>query len=323
MGVLAKLSRAYSARSTLAERGVLGMNQRNIDYIGRYNPRKLFPLVDDKLQTKQLALQAGVAVPSLIAVVAEQHSVCNLRQLLANHSGFCIKPAKGSGGKGILVVARRDRDDFYKTSGEKISLADIERHVSNILAGLFSLGGASDTAIIEELIEFDRSFEGYSYEGVPDARVIIFKGYPVMAMMRLSTHASQGKANLHQGAVGVGLDIASGQAVRAVQYDQPVTVHPDTGKDLLTLKVPQWRRVLELASSCYEMCGLGYIGADLVLDRQSGPLLLELNARPGLTIQVANGCGLQPRLKYIEGIHSSAHSIGERVDIAQREIAKL
>jgi alpha-L-glutamate ligase-like protein len=319
----AKVCRAYTARSILRANGVLGMNQRNIDFIAGYNPRRLFPLVDDKLQTKTLAESAGVAVPRLIGVVREQHDVRDLADLLAAHDSFCIKPAKGSGGKGILVIVRSDQDGFYKPSGEVVSLSDIERHVSNVLAGLFSLGGSNDVALIEALIQFDNCFDGYSYEGVPDVRVIIFQGYPVMAMMRLSTHDSQGKANLHQGAVGVGLDIATGKAVRAVQFDQPVTHHPDTGKDLLSLEVPQWQCLLELASSCYEMCGLGYLGADLVLDRERGPLLLELNARPGLTIQVANNKGLLPRLKAVTAYAKAKKPMLERVEYAQTVLSKL
>jgi alpha-L-glutamate ligase-like protein len=140
----------------------------------------------------------------------------------------------------------------------------------------------------------------YTYEGVPDIRVIVFKGYPVMAMMRLSTAASDGKANLHQGAVGVGLNIATGAALRAVQFDRPCFSHPDTGHDLASLVVPQWETLLNLAAGCYEMTGLGYLGTDMVLDRQHGPMLLELNARPGLAIQMTNGEGLRRRLDLIE-----------------------
>lgn len=157
-------------------------------------------------------------------------------------------------------------------------------------------------AIIESLIEFDDCFTGYTYEGVPDTRVIVFKGFPVMAMMRLSTSDSNGKANLHQGAVGVGLDIGDGSALKAVQFDRPILLHPDTGTNLHSLQVPHWEQLLNLAASCYEMSGLGYLGTDIVLDRQKGPMLLELNARPGLSIQVANGEGLVPRLRQIEAL---------------------
>ena len=297
----------------LAQKGVLGMNRRNISYISRYNPRRLYPLVDDKLRTKQLALGAGITTPDLLGVIREQHEVNDLGKLIENIPGFCIKPAHGSGGKGILVILRRDDEGYHKTNGQVVNIADLERHVSNILAGLFSLGGRADVAIIESLIEFDDCFTGYTYEGVPDTRVIVFKGFPVMAMMRLSTSDSKGKANLHQGAVGVGLDIGNGSALHAVQFDRPILLHPDTGTNLHSLKVPHWEQLLTLAASCYEMSGLGYLGTDIVLDRQKGPMLLELNARPGLSIQVANGEGLVPRLRKIEALGNR-----HRMNVQQR-----
>ena len=46
--------------------------------------------------------------------------------------------------------------------------------------------------------------------------------------------------------------------------------------------------------------GLGYIGVDIVVDVNEGPMLLEANARPGLAIQIANGRGLLPRLEAID-----------------------
>ncbi|MCW8994347.1 MAG: alpha-L-glutamate ligase-like protein, partial [Psychromonas sp.] len=193
---------------------------------------------------------------------------------------------------------------------------------TNILAGLFSLGGSLDVAVIEALIQFDSAFDNFSFEGVPDVRVIVFKGFPVMAMMRLSTAASDGKANLHQGAVGVGIDIATGKALHAVQFDQPIEYHPDTKKKLTTLTIPKWQRLLYLASSCYEMSGMGYLGTDMVLDRHLGPMLLELNARPGLAIQIANGQGLLPRLKLIEKLADKHNmSVDERISFCQKHFS--
>ena len=165
-------------------------------------------------------------------------------------------------------------------------------------------------------IHFDNVFDGYSFEGVPDTRVIIFKGFPVMSMMRLSTASSDGKANLHQGAVGVGICLRTGRAVRGVQYNQPLRHHPDTNKDLFDLQVPHWLKLLNLAASCYEMSGLGYIGTDMVLDKKRGPMLLELNARPGLSIQIANAAGLLPRLRQIEKLGNVKMSVEERVAYA-------
>ncbi|QDF67026.1 alpha-L-glutamate ligase-like protein [Shewanella sp. SNU WT4] len=297
--------------------GVLSMNKRNIDYISRYNPRKFYKRVDDKLITKQLALANNIAVPDLIGVIAQQHQIASIPAMLAGHDGFVIKPSKGSGGKGILVITQVANGHFYKPSGQEVTPNEIDRHASNILSGLFSLGGKSDVAIVEGLIQFDPVFDGFSYEGVPDIRLIVFKGYPVMGMLRLSTSASDGKANLHQGAVGVGLDITTGRGIRAVQFNQPIVHHPDTGLDLVKIQVPHWDTLLHTASSAYEMSELGYLGTDMVLDKNRGPLMLELNARPGLAIQIANGIGILPRLQHVESLRGKPLSVEERVAYAK------
>jgi len=302
--------------SELRKRGVMGMNQRNFSYIARYNDRKHYPNVDDKLKTKVLALEHGLAVPNLLGVVKYQHDVKNVFDILNHHKGFCIKPAKGSGGKGILVIIASDEKGYKKPNGTIVSKDEIIRHISNILAGLFSLGGTADTAVIEALIEFDPIFKGLSHEGVPDIRMIIFKGYPVMSMLRLATHNSDGKANLHQGAVGVGLEISSGKARSAVQFDRLINKHPDTEKVLSEINISNWQNLLHLSASCYEVSGLGYLGADIVLDKNRGPLVLELNARPGLAIQTANRLGLLPRLKTIESLQQkSSPTIEKRIDL--------
>ncbi len=307
----------------LRRSGILGMNERNCWYIGRYNERRLYPLVDDKLKTKRIAEEAGIAVPPLLGVLESQHQVAHARTILDGLTDFVIKPAQGSGGKGILVVVEREHDHFIKPSGDRLSMMDVERHLSNILGGLYSLGGKPDVAVIEGRVEFDPVFNNYSYEGVPDIRVITFFGYPVMAMLRLATRASDGKANLHQGAVGVGIDLASGRGLNAVQFDRPVSHHPDTKIAFDQLVVPHWDTIMHLSSSCYEMTGLGYMGCDIVLDKHAGPLILELNARPGLAIQIANGTGLRPRLQQIEKIRHQNASVAERVAYSIREFGAL
>lgn len=297
----------------LKRAGVVGMNRRNVELIAQNNPRRLYPLVDDKLKTKQITQGHGIATPAMIGVARTQYHVRQLGDFLENEQQFVIKPSKGSGGKGILVVTGRDGGDFVKASGARVTLKEMQHHVSNTLSGLYSLGGNPDVAMIEELVEFSDVFDGFSYEGVPDVRVILYHGYPVMAMTRLSTRESDGKANLHQGAVGVGIDISSGCTLKAVQHDKPLEHHPDTGKKLKDLKVPTWKTLLELASRCYEVTNMGYLGADIVLDKNRGPLLLELNARPGLAIQIANGIGMQPRLALIKSQLDEQRSAVARV----------
>ncbi len=306
----------------LRQRGIVGMNMRNVVYIGQNNKRKFYPRVDDKLQTKVLAEEAGIAVPRLIGVARYQSHTKKLKEFLAQETAFVIKPAKGSGGKGILVITGRDGEHYLKPSGSKVDDQGIRRHVSDILSGLFSLGGKPDVAMIEELVNFSEVFDGFSFEGVPDIRIIVYKGYPVMAMTRLSTRESDGKANLHQGAVGVGIDIGTGHALNAVQHGRPLEVHPDTGRNLKELKVPDWPVFLELAAKSYEITELGYLGADVVLDKEKGPLILELNARPGLAIQVANNHGLISRVEQVEEELKKCHRTPtERVTFSMQHFA--
>jgi alpha-L-glutamate ligase-like protein len=309
--------------SKLKSLGILGMNGRNINYIGRYNDRKLYPLVDDKLKTKKIVLDAGIKAPDLFGFISFQSEIKNVLDILPQNEGFVIKPAQGSGGKGILVILSHDnQNSFKKPSGEVLNLSDIKRHISNTLSGLYSLGGKNDVAMFEKLIEFDNIFDGFSYEGVPDVRVIVYRGYPAMAMMRLSTSNSDGKANLHQGAVGVGIDIVSGEAINAVQFNRPIKKHPDTGKDLTTLKVPHWEEILEIGARSYDMTTLGYLGVDVVLDKKRGPMLLELNARPGLAIQISNDTGLLKRFKEIDKVFGTHKDYKERIEFSKRMFAQ-
>ncbi len=301
--------------------GIIGMNQRNFGLVARYNPRHLYPLVDDKLKTKKLAQAANITVPELLGTVLYQHDVKQLKNMLSAYNQFVIKPVKGSGGKGILVITEQDHNLYYKPSGEAVKLSHIQRHVTNILSGLHSLGGKPDSVMIESLIQIDPAFADYSYEGIPDLRVIVLKGYPIMAMLRLATHASDGRANLHQGAIGVGIDIGTGEALHAVQYGNPVYHHPDTRNAFVNLTVPHWDKLLTLAAACYEMTGLGYLGVDIVLDKDKGPMIIELNARPGLSIQVANYAGLAPRVAVVEALEHADSDPQSRVAFSKRNFA--
>jgi hypothetical protein len=59
------------------------------------------------------------------------------------------------------------------------------------------------------------------------------------------------------------------------------------------------------------MPGLGFLGVDVVLDKEKGPAVLEVNARPGLSIQVCNRAGLKNRMDKLEEIEvrSVSHAI--------------
>lgn len=301
----------------LRKAGVVGINARNHRYVMPNNPRALYRLVDDKVLTKQLADRVGIAVPKLYGVISTVHDANSFEQIINDKKDFVIKPAHGSGGKGILIIQNRRKDSFIKASGAVIDKKTLGHHIANILGGVYSLGGQVDQAIIEYRVKFDPVFSTISYQGVPDIRMLVYKGIPAMAMLRLPTQQSDGKANLHQGAVGVGVELATGLTSFAVCNDRRITEHPDFGTLLSNLEIPGWEDLLLLAARCYEFAPLGYLGVDLVLDAELGPLVLELNARPGLAIQIANGEGLQYRFDAIDDLQSSPTSAEERVLIAK------
>ncbi len=307
----------FALARKLKERGVVGLNHRNAEYTLWHNPRHLYPLVDDKLTTKNLAIKAGIAVPELYGVIEIERQIRDLPQILQPYTDFVIKPAQGSGGDGIVVISGRRRERYRKANGQLIAQEDLNHHVSNTLSGMYSLGGHPDKALIEYRVQFDPVFEAISYQGVPDIRIIVFLGVPVMAMVRLPTRMSDGKANLHQGAIGAGIDIATGLTLSAVWKNEIVTEHPDTENPVVGVQVPSWDTLLHLAARCYELTGLGYQGVDLVLDRTQGPLILELNARPGLNIQIANSVGLLPRLKSVEQASPQLKTLETRLEFAK------
>lgn len=314
----------FAVARKLANAGVLGLNERNAELIMQLNPRHLYPRVDNKVLTKQLSLEAGMAVPDLYGIISNQGEVQEFANMVAERDSFVIKPANGSGGEGIVVItgrSKRKRDTFRVANGMLITSDELQHHISNIVGGQYSLTGNPDTALIEYCVKFDPLFNDVSFQGVPDVRVIVYRGYPVMAMVRLPTRSSDGKANLHKGAVGAGIDITTGYTLGGVVRNDVIDEHPDTGGLIGGLKIPGWEFILESSARGLEVTGLGYLGVDIVIDRDLGPLILEMNARPGLNIQIANGEGLMNRLKRIDKLYQKDEEPAARAAASQREFA--
>src|SRR5439155_6413839 len=123
---------------------------------------------------------------------------------------FVIKPNRGSAGRGVLVITGRDGKHYLRHNGEKLRLEAIRQHLSDILSGMYSLGGRPDEAILQQRVLLHPAFEPITYKGIPDVRVILYRNEPAMAMLRLPTRASNGRANLHQGGIGTGVDLTTG-----------------------------------------------------------------------------------------------------------------
>jgi len=291
--------------SIKASKNILGMNARNLTYIRPHNLKKAKRLADDKIRSKRLLKKAGVPVPRLIAQISSRRTLENFDWSILPPS-FVIKPNRGLGGEGIIVIYGKQKgaeDVWIKGNGKTITKDDLKIHIGHILDGEYSLSNTPDIAFFEERLKLSKTFRPYAYKGIPDIRVIIYNKVPVMAMLRLPTKESGGKANLQQGGVGVGIDMARGTTTTAVQGKSKIVEYvPGTRLLLSGIKIPYWNEMLTLAIKAQEASGLGFLGADIAIDRDNGPVFLELNARPGLSIQVANMAGLKRRLERVEGL---------------------
>jgi len=277
-------------------RRVLGLNARNLLYVQALNARKDFPLADNKLETKLTLARSGVRIPRTLAVLTSLAEVSRARELLIHAGQFALKPARGRQGGGIVIIAGHDGKQFLKVGGGGLTWTAIQRVMGDILHGAHS-AGRPDVVLVEQRVIAHPSLGPLADFGLPDVRVILLESRPMMCMLRVPTRASGGRSNLHQGALGVALRESDGMAIRCVRRGEPLDAHPDSGAPMTGFRMPFWEPILDLAQRAGRCLPLGYLGADIVLDAELGPLVMEMNARPGLEIQNVNGLGLRRRLE--------------------------
>lgn len=281
---------------------ILGMNARNYLYIRRYNPPSARYVADDKLESKKLLLANGIPAADLFAEFSSREEILSFDWTSLPSDGFAVKPARGWGGGGILPIKGWDGTKGKTVSGDEYTVEQLESHLLDVLEGAYSLQYLPDRAFIEERLTENPFFKRIKAVGIPDIRVIVFNGVPVMAMIRLPSRESGGKANLHQGAIAMGIDIKTGITTSGVWHDKVIQYIPETKIKVQGIKIPEWDMILQMAAKTQIVSGLGYVGVDLVIDGKKGPLVLELNARPGLSIQIANVASLRTRLERVENM---------------------
>jgi len=295
-------------------RNILGINARNLSYIRPSNSQKAVQLADNKLKTKKILKQSGIPVASTFGIIRHHKDLENFDWSKLPDS-FALKPNRGVGGEGILVVyGRKKNNNWVKADKSEVSIKDLENYVNNIIDGNFSLFNIPDIAFFEERVRIFKLFKPYSYRGIPDIRIIVYNKVPIMAMLRIPTKGSAGKANLHQGGIGAGIDMSSGITTTAILGKKKIIEYvPGTRLLISGIQIPYWTDILKLAVKAQIVSNLGYLGADIAIDREKGPIFFELNARPGLSIQIANMAPLKDRLERIEGLKIKTIKRGVRI----------
>lgn len=267
-------------------------------------------MADSKIKTKNYLSARGIPVAKFYASIHNRKELQNF-DFSSLPNSFVVKPNAGYGGEGIIVISERKGRNWVKPNGDIIKHEEMERHIQDILDGRYSLANISDIAFFEQRLESPDPFDKMSYKGLPDIRIVTHNLIPVMAMMRLPTEESQGKANVHLGGIAVGIDIAKGEMTHVTQYNKEIDSIPGFGSVVGT-KIPDWEEMLLIASRVQQITNLGFAAIDLTIDK-SGPMLLEINARAGLAVQIANMAPLRRRLERIEGIKISTPEKGVRI----------
>ncbi len=290
---------------------ILGLNGRTQLFAYKYNTKRGKNIANSKIQTSRVLKKEGIPSPKIYKKFTDPRQVVEF-DWGSLPDRFALKPSRGMGGEGIIVVKKKITDKkilkfakgsiWITTNKERITADDLKLHILDILEGAYSMGNIPDVAFIQEYVGRAEVFRKWAYRGTPDIRIIVFNKIPVMAMLRLPTKESGGRANLHQGAIGVGIDIATGITTKAIWHGDEIVFKPGTERKLRGIKIPSWNTILETAVNTQISSGLGYAGIDIVLHPEKGPMVLEINAQPGLQIQLANMEGLKKRLERIEDL---------------------
>lgn len=288
--------KSFFNKLDLLQNSVIGLNRRNSDLVYKYNDRKHYPLADNKALCKEVLHENGIPTPETYGIIDGLREVESFWSMVKEKNQVVIKPAKGSGGGGILVMNRTSEFSFETPGGTQLDRDTIEMHIANIIFGVYSFG-SSDVALVEKQLIPHEFFSNIYERGIPDFRIIMFKEQPILAMLRMPTDQSDGKGNLHAGALGIGIDLTKGVLTKGFTGESYVDYHPDSNVKFEGLNLPEWEATMEIAYKTAACFPLKYLGIDIVYDEHLGPMVMEINVRPGLEIQNVNQTGILDRIK--------------------------
>ncbi len=278
-------------RNKILSQRIMGINQRNVELVYPFNKRKDYKLADDKVLTKNILHQNNIACADTYAVIEKIGEIYPKWESIQHYNQIAIKPANGSGGGGIKIL-KKNTEGKWMSSGKVIHQEMIFQHMASIIMGIYSLGG-KDRVLIERCIDPHPFFHEIYPAGVPDFRVILLNNIPLLSMLRVPTDKSDGKANLHQGGLGIGINMETGKLNQGYDGRNYYDFHPDSKSSIKDKDIPYWNELLTLSINTSKAFPLNYLGVDIVLDKKEGPLIMEVNVRPGLGIQLVNKTGLK------------------------------
>jgi alpha-L-glutamate ligase-like protein len=281
----------FLRKKKILNQRIIGINQRNVELIYHFNNRKDYKLADDKVLTKTILHDNQIDCAETYAVIERIGDIYSAWASVQHHETLAIKPANGSGGGGIKIL-KKNQDGQWMSSGKAIRDEEVFQHLATIIMGIYSLGG-KDRVLIERCIEPHPFFHEIYPAGVPDFRVILLNNIPLLSMLRVPTDRSDGKANLHQGGLGIGIDMATGKLTQGYDGSHYHDIHPDSKSIIKGKDIPYWDELLQLSIETSKAFPLNYLGVDIVLDKDAGPMIMEVNVRPGLGIQLVNKTGLK------------------------------
>ena len=274
------------------QRLVMGINRRNVELIYPHNKRKDYRLADDKILAKEIFEKNNIACAKTYAIIERIGDIEKEWATVQQYNKIAIKPANGRGGGGIKILQKHKNGQGWLSGGKPVYDNQIFKHFADIIMGIYSLGG-QDRVLIEYCIEPHPFFHKIFPAGVPDFRVILLNDIPILSMLRVPTEKSDGKANLHQGGLGIGINMETGKLKMGYDGNQYYSSHPDSNSPIKNRLIPLWEETLNLSILTSKVFPLQYLGVDIVLDKTLGPLVMEINVRPGLGIQMVNQIGLQ------------------------------
>src|SRR3989442_9797795 len=104
---------------------------RNRDFVAKYNPTVVMARAG-KNAVRKLLQPYGIPVAKTYLTINRQGEMDSFRDWMSIHNTFAIKPDRGYGGEGILLVEGGGGDGKYYNNNGGLDAPTIEAHVSSI-----------------------------------------------------------------------------------------------------------------------------------------------------------------------------------------------